>query len=308
MDNYISTLKANGGNSIDILIDAGAPSGSDAGFSSSALWASTVIVPGHTYWQLLVALSSKLHAQGMFMLWQPTYSNVAGFVSLLSSPTLTSSYCSQYATIVRTINPDVCNIFSEPGNANNDDPVSFSYMSTYVSFCVSVANALVSANSNVKLGVMGCPWWDGNSVFYGGNSYFTAGQSIFDSLPLGTMFLTHVEYDQSGNTNNFSPWIDYWNGNLAKAKTSAYSILLEQYGVQNCENKGIPVLFEALGTLQGNPNALQWLEDATGFCNIYSVSWMTSGSIPGNPCTPWAWSSPTSLNSYGQTMFSNIIR
>ena len=246
MDSYIATLKTNGCNSIDVLINAGLPSGSDAGFSPSAAWASDQAVPGYTYWQLLIDLSSKLHAQGMYLGIQPTYSNTSGFVSLISSSTLISSYCSQYATIVSSIHPDLCNIYSEPEDLANDNPVSSPFMASYVSFCVSVANALKSADSNITLGVMGCPWWDGRSLFPDGNTYFSAANGIFNNLPAGTVFLTHINYG-SGAQSAGGYWTEYYNGNLSQAKTDYYTALMSYYAVQDCTNNGVRILFEARG-------------------------------------------------------------
>jgi hypothetical protein len=313
MDSYIATLKASGGNSIDVLIDAGLPSGSNAGFSSSAAWASDQAVPGYTYWQLLIALSSKLHAQGMYLGIQPTYSSTSGFVSLITSSALTSSYSSQYATIVTTIHPDLANIYSEPEDSADNNPVSSSFMASYVSFCVSVANALKSADSNVTLGVMGLPWWDGRSLFPDGNSYFTTAKGIFNVLPAGTMFITHINYG-SGAQSAGGYWTEYYDGDLSQAKTDYYAAMQTYYGVQDCNANGIQILFEAAGGYQSNPNILPFLTDTCSFAKANHIGWITSGSISSyvnNVVYPWAFytgSHPTSktLNNYGQTMFSLV--
>ena len=311
MDNYISTLKANHGNAVDVLIDAGEPNGNNAGFSSSALWASSTAAPGYTYWELLIDFSAKLHSQGMYLGIQPTYSTTADFVNLISSSALTSSYCSQYATIVSAIHPDLCNIYSEPEDLADNNPVSPSFMSTYVSFCSTVANALVSANPSIKLGVMGCPWWDGRSLFPDGNNYFASGTSMFSHLPAGTIFLTHINYGVGAGSGG-GYWTEYYNGNLAQAKTDFYTALLSYYGVQDCTSNGVSVMFEAAGGLQSNPNINQFLTDTCTFCKTYNIGWFTSGTISSyvnNVVYPWAFytsGNPSSktLNSYGQLMFS----
>ena len=315
INTYIATIKTNGGNCLDILINAGAPSGSNAGFSSSASWASTVTVPGYTYWQLVVALSSKLHAQGMYLGIQPTYSTASDFVSLVSTPALVTSYCTQYATMVTAFNPDFCNIYSEPSDATgNLNPVSSTLMNQYVNFCVNVAGNLTTAKSSIVLGVMGCPWWDGRSIFHDGNGYFTSGQSIFNFLPIGTIFMTHINYGDGAQTLG-GYWNEYYTGSLSQAKIDYYEAMLTYYGVIDCNTIGVKMMFEAAGGYQSNPNILQFLTDTCTYAYSHDISWITSGTIAsyvGNIMYPWAFytsSTPTAttLNTYGQTMFSTLL-
>jgi hypothetical protein len=139
---------------------------------------------------------------------------------------------------------------------------------------------------------MGMPFWDLKPLIDAGG---IQRSNVIYALHY------YYTYDGAYPASNSQVERDYWAGNLATAKAELYSDFLGDTGIQDAQNAGKTVWFEALGTNTSNPNANVFAQDAVNFCKQYGISFIISGASNSDNW-PWIFNTDGTLNSIGSIM------
>ena len=248
--------------------------------------------------QWLSHLSSVLHSKGMYLEIQPfaapdssgvmqnIYYNVGG---------AGDSYISTLKSIVSAGSPDIVNVVSEP-SASYDN----SLLSAYISFCTKAVDQMRQVEPSLTVGVMSIPWWDANTLVAAGGIHRS-----------NIIYIAHCAY--YAYDDNYASVVacginweaDYWNGNLAVAKTEYYNWLnTNGESVIPFVNAGYSVMFEAIGGSTQAPNILQFTIDSNAWLIQHNISFIES-YVP-NSNYPAIYNSDGTISSIGQALFANL--
>jgi len=314
MDSFLTTMKAAGGNVVSVLVYSDVNTNSFYSYTSGSYFNFGYMSPSFifyagangkngqstTFATVLADFSAKLHAKGMLLDLQPCPPPSATmgvpFQTMMSTTANQNNYIANISQMITDTNCDIVNAYSEPFGPLTYGYASTGLMNSYISFLNTAVPIWKAVKSGLTVMVMGLPNWDNGP-------FITAGG--MSGLPSGTILCYHMYYWYTYPPASYSyePFAaDYYNGNFAQGKADWIS-WMDTYGqVSYCLANNIPFWFEALGCNQVCPNAIQFLADVTAYCNARSIGWCASGS----PSAQFTFNSPTVLNSYGITMFSNI--
>lgn len=292
----ISTIQQYGGNMLD------------TGITNTDLDYNT---PLGTYRNVLIDLRNNLHQRGMlYGLWPwsmdgHTYlNNDSGRgwtqfqLNVINNVNgLGDRWISEYANVVKTIQPDIMTVFDEAPGDLASGHASASFMQTYIGFCTKAIDAWRAIKPDLIIAVQSLPFWDLKPLVDAGG------------IPRSNVLYALHYYYSYGGTYPPSYWpemVAYWNGNLNEAKTLLYDHFLTDGGIQDALSHGLNVWFEALGCNVTNPNAVVFAKDATDFCKQYNIDYVTSGSHPHNGYS-WMFNSDGTLNDVGEVMLENMM-
>lgn len=326
LDRFFDTIKANGGNCVNNLIyaDPLLPTSIDY-FTGRASMVMTLndagVVP---YVDVMKAASDLLHQKGMKYWIQLCQDYFPMSANTLMDANARAKYNSQAQQIVQTLNPDIITIISEPSSptilANPDVSLpSNQEILLYEDWMVALANALRTVKPNVQIAVMGLPFWSPTRIISDG---------LISRMPSGTMVVGHYytsTYEGYVPEYFYHAQINYWyapsngssitvdinvNGTLTPtvvslAQAKAYLFADFDSYLQPCLNAGVPFVWEAMGCNTSTPNALQSIKDAMEYTKTHNLGWITSGNNAGG-FYAFPFSSPDTLSSFGQAMFSTI--
>lgn len=328
LNRFFDTIKANGGNCVNGLIYSD-PNLTDSVdfFTGRADMLMTLndsgVVP---LTDVLLSASNLLHQKGMKYWIQICHNWDHDIANTLMDATARAKYNTQAQQIIQQLNPDVVTIVSEPSSptiiATGGNSVSDQEITLYEDWMVVLANALRAVKPSVQIAVMGLPFWSPNRVVTDG---------LVSRMPSGTMVVGHyytshydglvpAYYERAQLNYYYAPadgssttvTIDV-NGtptptvvNLAQAKSYLFSDF-DSY-LQPCLNAGVPFAWEATGCNTSTPNAIQSTKDAAEYMKMHNLGWITSGNDNADQGGYYAFpfSSPDSLSSFGQAMFSTI--
>ena len=324
MDNYIATLKANGGTNLNYLMVSNDAAISYLGgfYTLASNGGSGKMDPsyygginiGHTVDSLLHDLGVKLHAQGMTLTIQAmTLSGSTQTTALEGNTGNKDSWIAGLVRIVNDVNPDYVDVLSEPENSWSATEL--------IAFYVQAATAIKAADSSVIIGVSSNPWWYSDSTH---NANYFLDQACSGStgkwinLPSDTIFITHSGYYMYNNVytvgSDPSWWNEYITGSYAGAKSDMIAIQLTPCGIQDALNRGIYVLIENVGTnenpysgeLSNQADKIQFLTDISSWAKQNGIGWTTSGAgmdLTGEPDS-WVFASTTTLNAFGYALLT----
>jgi hypothetical protein len=283
----INILQQYGGTMLDILID------------NTYLTKNTQV---GIYGDVLKQARDNLHQRGMLFGLQPfAMDGRADYVTLANEVISNTNgmgdrWISVYGDMIRTIQPDLINVFSEGAGDLANSYASNAFMQKYIAFCCRATDAWRAIKPDLIVAVMGLPFWDLKPLINAGG------------IPRSNVvYALHYYYQYGGGyPPSWQPEMQaYYDGDFANAKTLLYKYFLEDEGIQLALDHGFKVWFEALGCNVTNPNAVVFARDATDFCKQYNIGYVTSGSHPYNAYS-WMFNSDGTLNDVGRIMLENI--
>lgn len=324
LDRFFNTIKANGGNCVNGLIysDPNLQTSIDF-FTGRADMLITLNDAGAVpLVNVLQSASDLLHQKGMKYWIQLCHNWFADVANTLMDNTAKTKYNTQAQQIIQQLNPDIVTIVSEPSSptlqATAGVSVTDQEITLYEDWMVTLANALRAVKPSIQIAVMGLPFWSPSRIVSDG---------LISRMPSGTMVVGHyytTDFDGKIPAYYYHAQINYYyapadgstitvnvdvNGvptptvvNLAQAKTYLFADF-DAY-LQPCLNAGVPFMWEAMGCNTGTPNALQSTKDAMEYMKTHNLGWITSGNDAGGGYYAFPFSSPDTLSSFGQAMFS----
>jgi hypothetical protein len=223
------------------------------------------------------------------------------------------AWISNWSQIIRALQPDIVGILNEPGliSGASEYPgvTQAQYYTAYRQFVIRAINAYKAIKPDLIITACSLPFYDFTAVatspipgvdFYEFHDYY----SFDNSYP--------PSYEQGQR--------DYWNGNLALAKTEQYNRwLYSDIHLQAMFNAGLPVIISEAGTNNLNPNYLVFMQDFYDFAKTYNLgilqhefrAWdpilgyyeagILNSDEPGNKYASWS-----TLNDLGRLWANNM--